>query len=97
MAQLAESLLMWLPSCAPAQILQAKEQNGSGVVFAWWGSQAQSLKKFVMKTMDRYPSVKVAHVDHFNPAAMVRLCGLRLHTAVVSNCSQLNVSCIPHL
>jgi hypothetical protein len=51
-------------------ILQAKAATGEGVVFGWWGTHAKTLRKTIEKFAARYPSAKVAHVDHCNPAAM---------------------------
>ncbi len=55
-------------------ILQAKralpEGEPRGVVFAWWGSHAKTLRGVVEKLAQRYPDVPLAHVDHCNPAAM---------------------------
>jgi uracil DNA glycosylase len=54
-------------------ILQAKQRATSpearGVVFAWWGAHAKSLRKAVEKLQPKYPDVKVTHLDHCNPAA----------------------------
>lgn len=56
------------------QILRAKENATEpalkGVVFGWWGSHAKALRKRVEKLSAGFPSVKVSHVDHCNPAAM---------------------------
>ncbi len=55
-------------------ILAAKERSEDpatkGVVFAWWGAHAKALRKLVEKLEKRFPSVRVVHVDHCNPAAM---------------------------
>jgi hypothetical protein len=40
-----------------------------GLVFAWWGAKAAALRKFVEGICSRYPSVRVRHVVHPNPAA----------------------------
>ncbi|MEU3751002.1 MULTISPECIES: ADP-ribosyltransferase domain-containing protein [Streptomyces] len=54
------------------EILRAK-QNGPeedrGVVFAWWGAHARSLKRVVQRLEKKYPGVEVRHLDHANPAA----------------------------
>lgn len=54
-------------------ILEAKqnteEEKNEGVVFAWWGAHAKTLRKIVEKLLLKYPDVPVRHVDHYNPAA----------------------------
>ncbi|QES51769.1 uracil-DNA glycosylase [Streptomyces venezuelae] len=53
-------------------ILKAKQNAGEedrGVVFAWWGAHARSLKKVVLRLEKKYPEVEVRHIDHANPAA----------------------------
>ncbi|MEV0533735.1 ADP-ribosyltransferase domain-containing protein [Kitasatospora sp. NPDC050463] len=54
------------------EILQAKQnaaEEDRGVVFAWWGAHARSLKKVVLQLQKKYPEVEVRHIDHSNPAA----------------------------
>ncbi|MEV7601404.1 ADP-ribosyltransferase domain-containing protein [Kitasatospora sp. NPDC089797] len=54
------------------EILRAKQQAGEedrGVVFAWWGAHARSLKSVVKRLEKKYPGVEVRHIDHANPAA----------------------------
>ncbi|WP_309231528.1 ADP-ribosyltransferase domain-containing protein [Nocardia sp. SYP-A9097] len=54
------------------EILRAKQdadEGDRGVVFAWWGTHARSLKKVVLQLQQKYPLVEVRHVDHANPAA----------------------------
>ncbi|MFI9158128.1 ADP-ribosyltransferase domain-containing protein [Kitasatospora aureofaciens] len=54
------------------EILRAKQQAGEedrGVVFAWWGAHARSLKSVVRRLEKKYPEVQVRHIDHANPAA----------------------------
>ncbi|KPI33660.1 NAD:arginine ADP-ribosyltransferase ART [Actinobacteria bacterium OV450] len=54
------------------EILKAKqdaEEEDRGVVFAWWGAHARSLKKIVLRLQEKYPDVEVRHIDHANPAA----------------------------
>lgn len=54
------------------EILRAKQnadEADRGVVFAWWGAHARSLKKVVLRLQKKYPGVDVRHVDHANPAA----------------------------
>ncbi|WP_395297532.1 ADP-ribosyltransferase domain-containing protein [Kitasatospora hibisci] len=54
------------------EILKAKQdaaEEDRGVVFAWWGAHARSLKKVVLKLQEKYPAVEVRHIDHANPAA----------------------------
>ncbi|MGW7433422.1 ADP-ribosyltransferase domain-containing protein [Streptomyces sp. NPDC054861] len=54
------------------EILRAKqdaEEGDRGVVFAWWGAHARSLKRVVQRLEKKYPGVEVRHVDHANPAA----------------------------
>ncbi|GHC58706.1 ADP-ribosyltransferase domain-containing protein [Streptomyces cinnamoneus] len=54
------------------EILKAKQnadEEDRGVVFAWWGAHARSLKKIVLQLQEKYPDVEVRHIDHPNPAA----------------------------
>lgn len=54
------------------EILRAKQdadEEDRGVVFAWWGAHARSLKKVVQRLEKKYPGVEVRHIDHANPAA----------------------------
>ncbi|WP_405009538.1 ADP-ribosyltransferase domain-containing protein [Kitasatospora sp. NBC_01539] len=54
------------------EILRAKQDAGEedrGVVFAWWGAHARSLKAVVLRLQKKYPDVEVRHIDHPNPAA----------------------------
>ncbi|MFF7438875.1 ADP-ribosyltransferase domain-containing protein [Streptomyces sp. NPDC008122] len=54
------------------EILRAKqgaEEEDRGVVFAWWGAHARSLKRVVQRLEKKYPGVEVRHLDHVNPAA----------------------------
>ena len=54
------------------EILKAKQdadEEDRGVVFAWWGAHARSLKKVVLRIQEKYPDVEVRHIDHANPAA----------------------------
>lgn len=54
------------------EILRAKqdaEEGDRGVVFAWWGAHARSLKRVVQRLEKKYPGVEVRHLDHPNPAA----------------------------
>ncbi|RSS80275.1 ADP-ribosyltransferase domain-containing protein [Streptomyces sp. WAC06614] len=54
------------------EILKAKQdadEEDRGVVFAWWGAHARSLKKIVERLQKKYPDVEVRHIDHANPAA----------------------------
>ncbi|WP_369147698.1 macro domain-containing protein [Streptomyces sp. R44] len=54
------------------EILRAKqdaEGEDRGVVFAWWGAHARSLKRVVQRLEKKYPGVEVRHLDHANPAA----------------------------
>ncbi|MFF4584145.1 ADP-ribosyltransferase domain-containing protein [Streptomyces sp. NPDC001388] len=54
------------------EILKAKQNAGEedrGVVFAWWGAHARSLKQVVLRLQKKYPEVEVRHIDHCNPAA----------------------------
>ncbi|MFF3859525.1 ADP-ribosyltransferase domain-containing protein [Streptomyces sp. NPDC002209] len=54
------------------EILKAKQdadEEDRGVVFAWWGAHARSLKKIVLRLQKKYPDVEVRHIDHPNPAA----------------------------
>ncbi|MFI6741469.1 ADP-ribosyltransferase domain-containing protein [Nonomuraea sp. NPDC050451] len=54
------------------EILRAKQnadEADRGVVFAWWGAHARSLKEVVLRLQKKYPEVEVRHIDHANPAA----------------------------
>ncbi|WP_432246733.1 ADP-ribosyltransferase domain-containing protein [Streptomyces sanyensis] len=54
------------------EILKAKQdadEEDRGVVFAWWGAHARSLKRIVQRLEKKYPGVEVRHIDHVNPAA----------------------------
>ncbi|AQZ61368.1 Uracil-DNA glycosylase, family 1 [[Actinomadura] parvosata subsp. kistnae] len=54
------------------EILRAKRdapEQDRGVVFAWWGVHARSLKQVVLRLQRKYPEVEVRHLDHANPAA----------------------------
>ncbi|MGA5638879.1 ADP-ribosyltransferase domain-containing protein [Streptomyces cinereoruber] len=54
------------------EVLRAKQEAGEedrGVVFAWWGAHARSLKRVVQRLEKKYPGVEVRHLDHANPAA----------------------------
>ncbi|GJF32520.1 hypothetical protein KNE206_52200 [Kitasatospora sp. NE20-6] len=54
------------------EILRAKQdadEEDRGVVFAWWGAHARSLKAVVLRLQKKYPDVEVRHIDHPNPAA----------------------------
>ncbi|SDL30274.1 Uracil DNA glycosylase [Nonomuraea maritima] len=55
------------------EILRAKQEAPDeadrGVVFAWWGVHARSLKEVVLRVQQKYPGVEVRHIDHANPAA----------------------------
>ncbi len=55
------------------EILRAKQNTADeqdrGVVFAWWGAHARSLKGVVQRIQKKYPDVRVWHIDHPNPAA----------------------------
>jgi hypothetical protein len=54
------------------EILRAKQEapeEDRGVVFAWWGVHARTLKKTVQRLEKKYPGVEVRHIDHANPAA----------------------------
>lgn len=54
------------------EILKAKQdadEEDRGIVFAWWGAHARSLKRVVLRLQEKYPDVEVRHIDHANPAA----------------------------
>ncbi|GAB2950128.1 hypothetical protein GCM10027280_43380 [Micromonospora polyrhachis] len=54
------------------EILRAKQnadEQDRGVVFAWWGAHARTLKSVVLRLQKKYPGVEVRHIDHPNPAA----------------------------
>jgi uracil DNA glycosylase len=54
------------------EILKAKQKAAPehrGVVFAWWGTAAKSLRGAVERMQKKYPAVQVRHIDHPNPAA----------------------------
>ncbi|WMX48563.1 ADP-ribosyltransferase domain-containing protein [Streptomyces roseicoloratus] len=66
--------LFWRPVAERIveEILKAKQdadEEDRGVVFAWWGAHARSLKKIVLRLQQKYPDVEVRHIDHANPAA----------------------------
>ncbi|MEU3352879.1 ADP-ribosyltransferase domain-containing protein [Streptomyces sp. NPDC037389] len=70
------------------EILKAKQNAGEedrGVVFAWWGAHARSLKKVVLQLQEKYPEVEVRHVDHANPAAQGDIFCEGEHFAVVND------------
>ncbi|MFE0644114.1 ADP-ribosyltransferase domain-containing protein [Streptomyces sp. NPDC058877] len=48
---------------------EATDEQDRGVVFAWWGAHARSLKRTVLRLQEKYPGVEVRHIDHANPAA----------------------------
>ncbi|MEU7015873.1 ADP-ribosyltransferase domain-containing protein [Streptomyces sp. NPDC046385] len=48
---------------------EAEDEEDRGVVFAWWGAHARSLKRTVLRLQKKYPGVEVRHIDHANPAA----------------------------
>ncbi|WP_460065194.1 ADP-ribosyltransferase domain-containing protein [Streptomyces sp. YKOK-I1] len=48
---------------------EAEDEEDRGVVFAWWGAHARSLKSVVQRLQKKYPDVEVRHLDHCNPAA----------------------------
>ena len=45
------------------------DDDSGGIVFAWWGTGAKPLEKIVAKLEDEFPTVRIVHVDHCNPAA----------------------------
>mmetsp|Transcript_38279 Transcript_38279/g.64178 ORF Transcript_38279/g.64178 Transcript_38279/m.64178 type:complete len:324 (-) Transcript_38279:19-990(-) len=56
------------------EILKAKqvvkEQQYQGLVFAWWGAKALSIKRQLSEMLEEtYTDVKIRHVVHCNPAA----------------------------
>ncbi|QDU19716.1 VWA domain-containing protein [Urbifossiella limnaea] len=55
------------------EILKAKQASAEpadrGVVFGWWGAHARNLRSLVERLQQKYPGVRVRHVDHCNPAA----------------------------
>jgi uracil DNA glycosylase len=54
------------------EILRSKQdadERHRGVVFAWWGSHARTLRSVVERLQKKYPRVPVRHLDHCNPAA----------------------------
>ena len=71
----AQHTAFWKPLIEKTveQILRAKHESPDeslkGVVFGWWGAHAKALRKMVEKLQPRFPSVRVSHVDHCNPAA----------------------------
>lgn len=49
------------------EILRAKQDaydEDRGIVFAWWGAHARSLKRVVLRLQKKYPDVEVRHIDH---------------------------------
>ncbi|GAA0931350.1 ADP-ribosyltransferase domain-containing protein [Streptomyces thermoalcalitolerans] len=70
------------------EILKAKQdadEEDRGVVFAWWGAHARSLKKVVLQLQKKYPGVDVRHIDHANPAAQGDIFCDGDHFAVVND------------
>ncbi|MGW4776143.1 ADP-ribosyltransferase domain-containing protein [Streptomyces filamentosus] len=71
------------------EILRAKQDaedpEDRGVVFAWWGAHARSLKKTVQRLEKNYPGVEVRHLDHANPAAQGDLFCEGDHLAAVND------------
>ncbi|WP_424890086.1 ADP-ribosyltransferase domain-containing protein [Streptomyces sp. XH2] len=70
------------------EILKAKQdadEEDRGVVFAWWGAHARSLKKVVLRLQEKYPGVEVRHIDHPNPAAQGDIFCDGDHFAVVND------------
>lgn len=72
---IARHTAFWRPVAEKVveEILKAKQASADashkGVVFAWWGTQAKTLKSVVQRMEKKYPAVKVRHIDHPNPAA----------------------------
>ncbi|MFC8509549.1 ADP-ribosyltransferase domain-containing protein [Streptomyces sp. NPDC057411] len=71
------------------EILRAKQEavdaEDRGVVFAWWGAHARSLKRTVLRLQKKYPGVEVRHIDHANPAAQGELFCEGDHFATVND------------
>ncbi|MFF8601323.1 ADP-ribosyltransferase domain-containing protein [Streptomyces sp. NPDC015232] len=71
------------------EILRAKQEaedpEDRGVVFAWWGAHARSLKRTVLRLEKKYPGVEVRHLDHANPAAQGDLFCEGDHLATVND------------
>ncbi|MFF8410127.1 ADP-ribosyltransferase domain-containing protein [Streptomyces omiyaensis] len=74
------------------EILRAKQEaedpEDRGVVFAWWGAHARSLKSTVRRLEQKYPGVEVRHLDHANPAAQGDLFCEGDHLATVNDALQ---------
>ncbi|GAA4205590.1 ADP-ribosyltransferase domain-containing protein [Actinocatenispora rupis] len=72
------------------EILRAKsgpdvDEQDRGVVFAWWGAHARTLKSAVQRIQRRYPDVQVLHIDHANPAAQGDIFCDRNHFGAVND------------
>ncbi|BCJ45073.1 hypothetical protein GCM10010168_68730 [Actinoplanes ianthinogenes] len=70
------------------EILRAKsatDEADRGVVFAWWGAHARTLKNLVLRLEKKYPGVEVRHIDHPNPAAQGDIFCDNEHFAVVND------------
>jgi uracil DNA glycosylase len=73
------------------EILRSKQQAGPedrGVVFAWWGAHARTLKSLVQRLERKYPEVEVRHIDHPNPAAQGDIFCDNEHFTVVNDALQ---------
>jgi len=68
-----EHLLFWQPVIAEVvkAILAECQESKRPIIFAWWGSESLKTKKVLDKTaFCKFPSVKIRHIEHKNPAAM---------------------------
>lgn len=50
-------------------LLESRVKSKEGIVFAWWGSKADALRRMVDRVCSRYGQVPVRHCVHANPAA----------------------------
>lgn len=68
-----EHLRFWQPVIAEVvkAILAECQESKRPIIFAWWGSESLKTKKVLDKTaFCKFPSVKIRHIEHTNPAAM---------------------------
>jgi len=68
-----EHMKFWHPvlEAVVNAILEDCAKSKRAVVFAWWGSESLKTKRALDKTcFSKFPSAKVQHIEHYNPAAM---------------------------
>jgi len=66
-----EHVKFWMPAIEAIvrAILQDCVDSNRGVVFAWWGGASLETKKSLQACFESFPTAKIAHIDHPNPAA----------------------------